>query len=179
MELAIIPNGVSRGATRRLDVDDGHHNFVLAVPFTTTSESLLAYLIVNKVWSSSPGSPMCPTCTLILSALHIIQKEKACLSNLAREIHLCACVTAVVEEAKAVPHAMPPQFKVFSPVPVVDEKSILIQEYFGNVASKQPSLSACVVTVKVPNDWKIYDNVYSIAMLLHVHACIWNLGGVS
>ena len=39
--------------------------------------------------------------------------------------------------------------QVFSPVPVVDSKDLLIQEYFGNVASKQPSLSACVVTVKV------------------------------
>ena len=41
--------------------------------------------------------------------------------------------------------------QVFSPVPVVDSKDLLIQEYFGNVASKQPSLSACVVTVKVCN----------------------------
>jgi len=40
--------------------------------------------------------------------------------------------------------------QVFSPVPVVDEKDLLIQEYFGNVASKQPALSACVVTVKAP-----------------------------
>ena len=39
--------------------------------------------------------------------------------------------------------------QVFSPASVVDSKDLLIQEYFGNVASKQPSLSACVVTVKV------------------------------
>ena len=41
--------------------------------------------------------------------------------------------------------------QVFSPVPVVDEKDLLIQEFFGNVASQQRSLSACVVTVKVCN----------------------------
>jgi len=40
--------------------------------------------------------------------------------------------------------------QVFSPVPVVDEKDLLIQEFFGNVASQQRSLSACVVTVKGP-----------------------------
>ena len=75
-----------------------------------------------------------------------------------REIQNCAYVTAVsaignndsTAAEEEVPNLLAPQFKVFSPVPVVDEKNILIQEYFGNVASQQPALSACVVTIKVP-----------------------------
>jgi len=37
--------------------------------------------------------------------------------------------------------------RVLDPVRVVEAKTLLIQEYFGNVASGQPKLSACVCTV--------------------------------
>mmetsp|Transcript_5183 Transcript_5183/g.12869 ORF Transcript_5183/g.12869 Transcript_5183/m.12869 type:complete len:293 (+) Transcript_5183:80-958(+) len=38
--------------------------------------------------------------------------------------------------------------KVFKPLDVVAAKDLTITEYFGNVASKDPSLSACLATVR-------------------------------
>jgi hypothetical protein len=41
---------------------------------------------------------------------------------------------------------------VYEPVDVVDAPGITIAEYFGNVASKDSKLSACVVTVRKPSE---------------------------